>query len=73
MIDTAAGPLTMGLPETATSVTFISDVRIGGVAAGGGNLTGPRPHAPREDARGGTTCRMSADRTGQSTAPGSHR
>jgi hypothetical protein len=36
MIDTAAGPLTMDLPETATSVTFLSDVRIGGVAAGGG-------------------------------------
>ena len=34
MIDTAVGPRTVGLPETATSVTFLS-VRIGGVAAGG--------------------------------------
>ena len=30
MIDTAAGPRTVGLPKTATSATFLSDVQIGG-------------------------------------------
>src|SRR4051812_37985850 len=61
MIDTAAGPRTSCLPESATSATSLSDTQVEVWPQAGGNLTCPRPHrtrAPRGlDARGGTKCR----------------